>query len=345
MPTTEQIIFEAKQRPIPHSTPRRPSTIISDRGCVITHGFIIPSRSSSKSSLESMARSSSTSSINPSEIPGTPASPISIAPPGYQQPTGSLYHAPEMQILKRMSTSSMLPPTAPTGSLSRPPMPPRRQTEPPPQKTGRWATSDLEQTTCKVVSGIAQLHLQSRIPLPCPQPVRTDSKNAIIIVAACDAENAIESDSEEEEEEEFTHPKQCGIAAMRAKPTYFQRRALQAQSLLARRSSSCAGDSATISAGMTIKAAPARENDPPVLRSFEECETPREVRSFSRGDRVPHRALRPSASRPSPVKGVLKRRDSPRSSGESERSGEGGGGKRVSTSVRMESGIAVRVEA
>jgi hypothetical protein len=69
------------------------------------------------------------------------------------------------------------------------------------------------------------------------------------------------------------------------------------------------------------------------------------VRAFSREERVSQREMPASASRPSPGKGPFKRHDSMRSSGASGRCGEGGGVKRVSTEVRRESGVVVRVGA
>ncbi|KAK4635828.1 hypothetical protein CLAFUW4_02045 [Fulvia fulva] len=125
MPPLENIIWEAKLKPGTLRDTRRPSTTVDESGCIITRGFLIPSRSSS---IDSLARSS-TSSL---ETVGTPASPVDEAPPGFLKPTGGLSDAPELQALQSRSPEALCRPSKSDGNLTtyagRPQLGERRRT-------------------------------------------------------------------------------------------------------------------------------------------------------------------------------------------------------------------------
>ncbi|PIB02610.1 hypothetical protein CB0940_00373 [Cercospora beticola] len=141
----ERLFNEArKTRCSGSSDSRRSSTTVDENGCIITRGFVIPSRSSSQSSL---ARST-TSSF---EIPSTPLSPMEPPTPGFARPK-------PIESALRTSTSAISLSRAVHGvTLSSRPEPERRQTW---QSMGsssasnsRWNDDDLLATTCSSQSG------------------------------------------------------------------------------------------------------------------------------------------------------------------------------------------------
>lgn len=174
MPTTEQVFYEARARPNSTVLDRRPSIVIDESGCVIQRGFMIPSRSSSQSSL---ARTPTNSSI---ATDGTPASPIECPRPGYARPTGSLYDAPEFAALRTKSASSLCPPSEHLGGggAGHPGRLERRQTwqlksaRSSSNASSRWNDDDLEDTKCKTASATysSKKHLAAPVAVPLQRP-------------------------------------------------------------------------------------------------------------------------------------------------------------------------------
>ncbi|CAK3986355.1 Hypothetical predicted protein [Lecanosticta acicola] len=251
MPPLEQIIWEAKHRPTSLKHARHPSTTIDANGCVVQKGFIIPSRTSSFDSRIS------TGSSAIAEDPGTPASPMEQAPPGFNRPTGSLVDAPELEVLRRSSASPQRSWGYYSGSkiYGDRPLLDRRQTwqaEP----SSRWADADLADPACKFRTAHvprsqlsfhpletrkgqsamrrvkseqvhiqhlkgrykSQKHLTDKVP-------RVVQKKDVGIVAQEDAENAIASDSDDDEDDDDGALTMGGIAAQRKRADYATRRA------------------------------------------------------------------------------------------------------------------------
>lgn len=345
MPPTEQIIWEAKHKPGSLKGCRRSSTAVDATGCKITIGFILPSRPSSRSSS---ASSSDTQS------PGTPASPLEEAIPGFFRPTGSLYHAPEMAVLRSHSDSSLHRPSE-TGALHRPP-----------QLGGRSNTFNGRRASCwrdegsstTIIPAPARdtnsphrflrlgksmrrtksdhtglISMQARATTDAP-PQSDAARSCAIVGSTDEEENAIASDSDENDDgDDFattcTFLKKSGIAAQRSRPTYAQRRAMSDQRANPQKHSSPLSpllQQAQQATAMMVSTS-AR------YRHEEDIETPIEVKSFTYEEMVPHHVLHPSRSRPRPAKGVLKKTGSRSSSEDSV--------KHVHTAIRRGSGSVV----
>ncbi|KAM3418733.1 hypothetical protein BST61_g4707 [Cercospora zeina] len=140
----ERLFNEARQtRRSDSSDSRRSSTTIDENGCIIIRGFVIPSRSSSQSSL---ARSTNSSF----DTPSTPLSPMDPPPPGFARPKLA------ESALRTSSSASSLSRAIQSMSLSGRPDLERRQ---PWQSVGTSSLSnsrlndgDLEATTCRAQS-------------------------------------------------------------------------------------------------------------------------------------------------------------------------------------------------
>lgn len=152
-------------------------------------------------------------------------------------------------------------------------------------------------------------------------PLRSqgDAEQTCAIVGSVEEENAIASDSEDDGEGDLPlnlkYRQASGIAAQRSRPTYAQRRAMSDQRVTNQRSR------------------PPLLPTPPILQVTNlvvstttnfmsagheaDRETPIEVKSFSYEEVLPPTALRPSRSRPRPLKGVLKKGGSRSSSEDS----------------------------
>lgn len=343
MAPTEQIIWEAKQRPSSLKGSRRSSTTIDASGCKVVRGFLLPSRSSSRSS------GASTHEI---EVPGLLASPIEAASPGFFRPTGSLYHAPEMAILRSDSESSLHKPSDRATFLRPPQLGGRSQTFHG-RRASSWydagpGTTDLVAEAREASSSVhhVKLHTSMRrtqsdhtglISMQAAAVLKIDTLIAVKASESCaiseepEEENAIASDSDDDDEDDFLPV--SGIAAQRSRPTYAQRRAMSDQ---------------RVECQQCLPPLPYRQLPPPALRVISttivqdfaireieerEEETPIEIKSFAYEEIIPPHELRPSSSRPRPIKGVLKKVGSRSSSEDS--------AKHVHTAIRRDSGAVV----
>ncbi|KAF2214743.1 hypothetical protein CERZMDRAFT_95135 [Cercospora zeae-maydis SCOH1-5] len=163
----ERLFNEARQtRRSDSSDSRRSSTTIDENGCIIIRGFVIPSRSSSQSSL---ARSTNSSF----DTPSTPLSPMEPPPPAFARPK------PVESSLRTSSSASSLSRAIQGMALSGRPELERRQTW---QSVGtsslsnsRWNDDDLVATTCRAQPG--QDSRVSQGP-PAVASVRTKAKRS-----------------------------------------------------------------------------------------------------------------------------------------------------------------------
>lgn len=346
MPPTEQVFWEARYKPESVRSSRRSSTVVDAAGCKITMGFLLPSRSARGSSSDT-------------QIPRTPASPMVEAAPGFSRPTGSLYHAPEMAVLRSNSESSLHRPSA-VGALHRPtPLWAGRSQTFNGRRASWWRGGDggggvlvtsplardanpsdrrAERETSKRRTQSDYTELRG--------PVDADQSCAIISSVE-EEETAIASDSDcDSDDVSATRndlERRSGIAAQRSRPTYAQRRAMSDQRNLhlqlqkhhltprpsrERRDSRLAISTTTLEYISTHREGPE--------------ETPIEIRAFADREMAPHHILSSSKSRVTAMKGVLKNTTgswtspSPSSSGESER--------HVSAKIRKGSGSSVVVD-
>ncbi|KAI5369291.1 hypothetical protein Slin15195_G001670 [Septoria linicola] len=146
MPHDREGLFNAARQPKRSSSTdsRASSTTIDDNGCIITRGFVVPSRSSSQSSL---ARST-TSSLDTSS---TPLSPTETPSPGYCRPS-AFSHAHDSGLRPNSSLTSLLRATGIPTTSNRPGLTHRetwQSNSPLSYCSSRWDDDDLETTTCR----------------------------------------------------------------------------------------------------------------------------------------------------------------------------------------------------
>lgn len=315
---------------------------MDDTGCRVTRGFVLPSRSSSADSSDSSLGA---------ETPGTPASPLQDATPGFKRPTGSLYHAPEMAILRSHSDASLHKPTD-MGQFQRPPQLGARSQTFNGRRASCWRVSEQEPSEHRVASALTQGlqssdHLaklrksmrrtqsdQTGLMLAANAPdirPEEDAKSSCAIVSSLDEDNAIadsEDDNEEDDPSRTNMAHVSGIAAQRNRPTYAQRRAMSDQRIHRQKAPSPLSLVPPVQRVTTVVASTVGGY---VLAEHDRViETPVEIKSFVYGEMVPDRALRPSRSRPRPSKGVLKKAGG--------RSPSEDPAKHVHTSIRRDSG-------